>query len=62
MLPKNVSLQWSREVHSSFESLKKRLTSAPAYDLVYLKFPTYVTTDASKSALEAMIQQDFPYS
>ena len=54
---KNVRFQWTPEANSAFQDLKRCLCSAPvlAYPKFELKF--YVKTDASDTALGAVLSQ-----
>ena len=51
----NTPFQWSGKVHSAFLDLKSRLTSAPVLAFPDFGSPFVVETDASASALGAVL-------
>ena len=59
-LTKDVPYVWSKEADEAFRLLKKAVTSAPVLNQYNPKYPIYVTTDASKYAIGAVLEQDFP--
>ena len=60
VLTKNVPFHWNEETQNSFDSLKELLTSSPVLRAFDPKYPVTVTTDASKFALGAVLEQGFP--
>ena len=59
-LTKNVPFIWSTEAEQAFQRLKKAITSAPVLRQFCSDSPIYVTTDACKFAMGAVMEQDFP--
>lgn len=59
-LTKNVPYVWHKEADNSFKELKKAVISAPVLNQYNPKYPIFVTTDASKYAIGAVLEQDFP--
>jgi hypothetical protein len=55
LLEKNKDFDWTEECQSSFEELKKRLTSAPVLILPDIKFNIYC--DASRQGLGCVLMQ-----
>ena len=59
-LTKNVPYVWTKEANKAFQILKKAVVSAPVLHQYNPKYPIFVTTDASKYAIGAVLEQDFP--
>ena len=59
-LTRNVPFDWSLEADKAFKDLKKAVITAPVLRQFQPKDKVYVTTDASKDAIGAVMEQDFP--
>ena len=59
-LTKNVPFSWNTEAQKSFNTLKHLLITAPVLRTFDPKYSAIVTTDASKFALGAVLEQEFP--
>lgn len=57
-LTKNVPFIWTTPAEESFEKLKSVITSAPVLRTFRDDLPVFVTTDASKVAIGAVLEQD----
>jgi hypothetical protein len=58
MLEKNKAFEWTEECQTSFEELKKRLTSAPVLVLPDLTKKFDIYCDASRQGLGYVLMQD----
>ncbi len=58
LLQKNLKFQWNDLCSKAFETLKQSLTSSPILIVPDTALPFTVTTDASKIAAGAILQQD----
>lgn len=58
LLRKGVEFQWTPEVHTSFESLKHALATAPVLALPDFNKTFVIETDASDSGIGAVLSQD----
>lgn len=59
-LTKNVPYVWNKKADDAFKELKKTVISAPVLNQYKPKYPIFVITDASKYAIGAVLEQDFP--
>lgn len=59
-LTKNVPFIWKEETQKAFESLKRTISEAPVLKTFDPKLPIIVTTDASKIAIGAVLEQLAP--
>ena len=59
-LTKDVPFQWDNNADQAFQELKNCLVSAPVLRAFDPKNPIVITTDASKFALGAVLEQEFP--
>ena len=59
-LTKNVEFVWDERTEKAFEKLKQCVTTAPVLKNFCQDSPVIVTTDASKYAIGAVLEQDFP--
>ena len=59
-LTKNVPFDWSKEASNAFDLLKKAVISAPVLRQFHPSYKVLVTTDASKQAIGAVMEQEFP--
>lgn len=61
-LTKNVPFEWTEKQQSAFSRLKNAVITAPVLQTFDPRYPVYVTTDASKDAIGAVLEQEFPDS
>ena len=54
-LTKNVPFEWIEKQQSAFSRLKNVVITAPVLQTFDPKYPVYVTTDASKDAIGAVL-------
>ena len=59
-LTKNVPFDWTDKAKDAFNTLKKAVTSAPVLHQFHPDYPIVITTDASKYAIGAVMEQEFP--
>ena len=59
-LTKNVPFDWNAEAQKSFDALKEVLVTAPVLKAFNPNCPIIVTTDASRLAIGAVLEQEFP--
>ena len=58
-LTKNVPFNWSNDADIAFKTLKRAVISAPVLRQFHQDHKVYVTTDASKLAIGAVMEQEF---
>jgi hypothetical protein len=58
LLEKNKAFEWTEECQTSFEELKKRLTSAPVLILLDLTKKFVIYCDASQGGLGCVLMQE----
>ena len=58
-LTKDVPFKWSPEADKAFKTLKTTIVSAPVLRTFHPEYPITITTDASKFAVGAVLEQDF---
>ena len=59
-LTKNVPFIWTAKAQQSFNALKEVLVTAPVLKAFNPNCPILVTTDASRIAIGAVLEQEFP--
>ncbi len=57
-LTKNVLFMWSKNAEDSFRNLEQKVTTVPLLRTFHQDYPVIVTTDASKKASGAVLEQD----
>ena len=59
-LTKNVPFRWTDHTEKAFQELKNAIITAPVLRTFNPEYPIVITTDASKYAIGAVLEQDFP--
>ena len=59
-LTKNTPFVWTDRQDEAFKTLKRAITTAPVLKTFDPEYPVVVTTDASKDAIGAVLEQEFP--
>ena len=58
-LTKDVPFEWNKRADDAFKELKKAVTSAPVLHQFSPRRPIFITTDACKYAIGAVMEQEF---